>query len=62
MRDFFENSPKCLTPSLDSRMSSAGCAGERVLWEEGIIQALVRPLLRQCLGVAISHFDFVTVL
>lgn len=36
--------------------------GERVLWEEGIIQALVRALLQQRLGVAISHFDFVTVL
>lgn len=62
MRDFFfENSPKCLTPSLDRAVQAV--PGEHVLWEEkGIIPALGRALFWQCLGIAISHFDFATVL
>lgn len=44
MRDFFfENSPKCLTPSLDRAVQAV--PGEHVLWEEkGIIPALGRAL------------------
>lgn len=42
-RFFFENSPKCLTPSLDRAVQAV--PGEHVLWEEkGIIPALGRAL------------------